>query len=204
MDLNMDFNPDDDPEGATPLDPDELEGLKLKHVTTRGELNELEQVNIQSGLMWLSRRKNKDILHRQFLEDLHRRLFGDVWAWAGSFRTREKNIGIDPISIGDNLQMLLDDARYWAENGTYPPLKAAARFHHRLVKIHLFPNGNGRHARISADLYLLENFDHKEVDWSNGEDLTFNNERRNEYITALRAADNYEFERLFKFVGCPD
>lgn len=121
------------PDGATPLDPDELEGLKFGHVKTRGELNELEQVNIQSGLLWLARRRNGDVLSEDFIRRLHRRLFGDVWRWAGSFRATEKNIGVDPVQIGVQLRMLLDDAGYWAEHETYPALEAAARFHHRLV-----------------------------------------------------------------------
>jgi len=197
----MKYNPEDDPEGATPLDPDELEGLKFKHITTRGELDELEQSNIQSGLLWLERRRSKDILDSQFLRELHQQLFGDVWAWAGTFRTREKNIGIDPIMIGVELQSLLDDARYWAENGTYAPLEAAARFHHRLVQIHPFPNGNGRHARISADLYLSEYYDHGHIDWHDGQSLVYNNARRDEYIAALRAADRYDLTLLLHFVG---
>jgi len=197
----MEYNPDDDPEGATPLDPDELEGLKFKHITTRGELDELEQSNIQSGLLWLERRRSKDILDSQFLRELHKQLFGDVWTWAGTFRTREKNIGIDPVMIGVELQRLLDDARYWAENGTYALLEAAARFHHRLVQIHPFPNGNGRHARISADLYLSEYYDHGHIDWNDGQSLVYNNARRDEYIAALRAADRYDLTLLLHFVG---
>jgi len=170
---------------------DELEGLKFKHITTRGELDELEQSNIQSGLLWLERRRSRDILDSQFLRQLHKQLFGDVWTWAGTFRTREKNIGIDPVMIGVELQRLLDDARYWAET---------ARFHHRLVQIHPFPNGNGRHARISADLYLSDYFDDGHIDWNGGQSLVYNNARRDEYIAALRAADGYDFGLLFRFV----
>ena len=109
----------DEPDGATPLDPDELEGLKFRHVTTRGELDELEQVNVENGLLWLGRRRRKtDVLSEEFIRELHRRLFGDVWKWAGSFRRTEKNIGVDPVQIGVQLRMLLDDAPFWAEHGT--------------------------------------------------------------------------------------
>jgi len=191
----------DEPEGATPLDPDERTGLKFKHVTTRNQLDELEQVNIEVGLRWLARRRNGDVLTEGFVRDLHRRLFGDVWEWAGTFRQNEKNIGVDPLQIAVQLRMLLDDARYWAEHGTYTPLEAAARFHHRLVQIHLFPNGNGRHARITADVFLEECFGHPPIDWTAGHDLQSMNERRNEYIAALRAADAGEFGRLLAFVG---
>lgn len=190
-----------EPDGATPLDPDEREGLRFRHVTTRGELNELEQANIQDGLLWLSRRRTRNLLTEDFLRDLHRRLFGQVWKWAGQFRRTEKNIGIDPIMVAVELRMLLDDARYWAGHRTYQPLEAAARFHHRLVFIHLFPNGNGRHARIATDLYLENIFGHPAIDWAAGHDLLHANERRSAYIAALRAADAGDYDPLLKFVG---
>jgi Fic-DOC domain mobile mystery protein B len=108
----------DEPEGASPIDPDEMDGLKFKHITTRDELNELEQANVESGLLWLGRRRKTDILTEKFTLDLHRRLFGDVWAWAGQFRKTGKNIGVDPREIAVELRILLDDARHWAEHGT--------------------------------------------------------------------------------------
>lgn len=191
----------DEPDGATPLDPDELEGLRQRHITTRGELNELEQANIEAGLLWLAGRRQTAILTDEFLRELHRRLFGDVWRWAGTYRLREKNIGIDPRLISVQLRQLLGDAAYWAEHKTYEPLEAAARFHHELVKIHPFPNGNGRHARIAADVYLAELFNHSPIIWGDGADLTFNSERRDAYIAALRAADGHDFARLLTFVG---
>lgn len=192
----------DEPEGATPLDPDDLEGLKFRHITTRGELDELEQVNIENALLWLGRRRRRtDVLSEEFIRELHRRLFGDVWKWAGAFRRTEKNIGVDPIEIGVRLRMLLDDARHWTNHRTHPPLEAAARFHHRLVQIHCFPNGNGRHARLAADAYLGEYFGHPPVDWAAGHDLTKTNQRRDEYIAALRAADSGNYNPSLIFVG---
>lgn len=124
-----------EPDGATPLDP-----------------------NIEQGLAWVSRRRRKsgDIFDDAFIRTLHKKLFGDVWTWAGSIRRTDKNIGIDPIQIPMRLRMLLDDARYWAENNVYAPLEAAIRFHHSMVLVHPFPNGNGRHARIAADILLDE------------------------------------------------
>lgn len=190
----------DEPDGATPLDPDELEDLKFKHITTRGELNQVEQVNVQDGLLWLKHRRKKHVLTEEFVRELHRKLFGEVWRWAGSFRQTEKNIGIDPIYIGVQLRMLLDDATYWAENVTYKPIEAAARLHHRLVQIHCFPNGNGRHARILADVYLKECFSDAPIDWAAGHDLMSSNERRNSYIAALRSADTGDYGPLLSFV----
>jgi Fic-DOC domain mobile mystery protein B len=191
----------EEPDGATPLDPDELEGLKFRHVTTRGELNELEQANVESGLRWLKRIRRRDVLTEAFVREFHHRLFGDVWKWAGTFRQTEKNIGVDPLQIGVQLRMLLDDARYWAEHGTYAPLEAAARFHHRLVQIHCFPNGNGRHARIMADEYLRQHFSHPPIDWAAGQDLMQENKRRDDYIAALRAADAHNYDPLLTFVA---
>ena len=188
-------------DGATPLDPDERAGLRLRHITTRGELDEVEQANIASGLVWIGRRRRKGILTLEAVRALHRRLFGDVWDWAGTFRKTEKNIGIDPAHIPEQLRMLLDDARYWVEHDTYTPVEAAARFHHRMVQIHPFPNGNGRHARIAADLLLEDHFGPDRVDWAAGHDLQSANDRRVRYIAALRAADNGNYGPLFRFVG---
>lgn len=189
-----------EPGGATPLDPDEAEGLKFRHVATRGQLDELEQANIEQGLQWLARTR-MDVLTVGFIRTLHKRLFGDVWKWAGTYRLTEKNIGIDPTHIAVQLRMLLDDVRYQAAHGVYPPLEAAARYHHRLVSIHPFPNGNGRHARIAADAVLDKLFDHPPVEWADGFDLQADSERRKAYIAALRAADAGTYDPLFAFVG---
>jgi Fic-DOC domain mobile mystery protein B len=192
---------DDAPEGATPLDPDEREGLKHKQITTRGALDVLEQANIETGLQWISKNKQRDILSDDFLRKLHKHLFGDVWSWAGSYRQREKNIGINPLDIGTALRNLVDDARYWADHDTYPPLESSARFHHRMVQIHPFPNGNGRHARIAADYFLEWHLNHRKIEWADGLDLEADSERRSDYISALRAADDGDYEPLLKFVG---
>jgi Fic-DOC domain mobile mystery protein B len=192
-----------EPEGATPLDPDEMAGLKFKHITTREQLDELEQANITQGLQWLDGRKRRkdDVLDDAFIRKLHKLLFGDIWIWAGEYRLTEKNIGIDPVQIAVQTRALLGDARYWAEHGTFSPLEAGARFHHRLVQIHPFPNGNGRHARIATDAMLQDYFNHAPIHWADGFDLQADNQRRKHYILALRAADKGDFEPLFSFVG---
>lgn len=189
------------PDGATILDPDELAGLKFKHITTRGELDHLEQANIQQGMSWLQRHKGTDILNEAFIRELHKRLFGDVWNWAGSFRSTEKNIGIDPIQIGVQLRLLLDDVQFWIEHETYEPLEIAIRFHHRLVYIHLFANGNGRHARIMANAILRKLLNQPPIDWSGGYNLQQMNQRREQYIQALRAADGGEIQPLIDFAS---
>ena len=188
------------PEGATPLDPNELGGLKPKHVTAQGELDQLEQANISSGLRWLSRQRGQ-VLTDHFVISLHKHLFGDVWDWAGTFRKTGKNIGTDPRHIQVELRSLSNEAHYWAHNKTYAPMEAAVRFHHRLVKIHAFPNGNGRHARIMADAMLTDVYNAKPIDWAGGQDLQKMNERRVAYIAALKAADGEDYAPLFAFCG---
>lgn len=190
-----------EPDGATPLDPDEMQGLKFKHVLTRGELNELEQANIEQGLAWVSRQRGGSIFDDGFIRKLHKKLFGDVWTWAGEYRLTEKNIGIDPLHISMQLRLLLGSAEYWAEHETYSPLEAAARFHHRLVQIHLFANGNGRHARVATDIMLKQAYNQPPIDWASGFDLQADNERRVDYINALRSADAGNFQALIAFVS---
>ena len=166
------------PEGATPLDPNEIGGLKYKHITTQGELDELEQANITSGLRWLARTRRKDILTDDFAIELHRRLFGDVWEWAGRYRKTGKNIGVDPVQIAVQLRGAMADAQYWVDHRTYQPVEAAARLHHRVVFVHPFSNGNGRHARIMADAVLEKIYDANAIDWTAGADLQKMNDRR--------------------------
>ena len=191
----------DYPEGATPLDPDEIVGLKLSHIETRGELDQVEQQNIQDGYHWLSRqRKYKAFLNEAFLKALHENLFGEVWAWAGKFRQTEKNIGIDPRQIPMELRNLLDDAKYWIEHDTYRREVFAARFHHRLVKIHPFPNGNGRHARIMTDVLLEKSLGVAPIYWG-ADVLTKDNDHRKKYLNALRAADGNDYDLLIEFVS---
>ena len=191
----------DYPDGATPLDPDEMDGLRFKHVSTRGELDQLEQANIDEGLQWVKKQKNPDVLTEGFVCELHKKLFGKVWKWAGSFRRTEKNIGIDPVQISIQLRQLLDDARYWVESRTYPPMELAARFHHKLVYIHPFSNGNGRHSRVMADAVLTKLLDEPAIDWAGGKKLEQMNERRELYIKALRLADAHDYSALLEFVG---
>ena len=191
----------EEPDGATPLGPDEIQGLKFKHITTRGELDELEQANIQEALLWINGRKRGDILQEEFVRTLHRRMFGGVWDWAGTFRQREMNIGIEPVQIAQQLTILLGNASYWVDEHVFEPLEAAARFHHRMVEIHPFPNGNGRHARIAADVFLKQYYDHRPIDWARGQDLQLQNDHRDQYIASLQAADGGNFEPILTFVG---
>lgn len=189
------------PEGATPLDLNEIMGLKFKHITTRQELDHLEQANIEAGLKWLKSKKNVEVLTESFIKKLHKKLLGDVWKWAGSFRKSEKNIGVDPIQIPIHLRLLIDDVNYWIDHKIFVPIEIAIRFHHKLVYIHLFPNGNGRHARIMTDALLVNKFGLRELDWAGGHELSEMSERRKDYIMALRQADKGNYSSLLNFIG---
>lgn len=190
--------PDD---AATPLTPEEKKGLIPSYIATRGELNEAEQANIVTGQRWALARR-RDVLDENYLLQLHKRMFGEVWDWAGKFRLTERNIGIASYRIGPEFRSLVLDARYWVEHRTYPPDEIAARFHHRLVFIHPFPNGNGRHARMAADL-LARQLDRKPSSWGAG-DLTGAGETRKRYVAALRAADDHDLGPLLDFIrGSP-
>jgi Fic-DOC domain mobile mystery protein B len=190
------------PLGATPIDPDEAEGLLLGHVSTRQELDELEEANIQSGLEWAQRRavlrkKSVDVLTEKFLYELHKRMFGAVWAWAGRVRTTDKNVGVDKFMVRVEVKNLMEDARYWRENGTYEPDELAVRLHHRLVWVHPFTNGNGRHARLMADL-IVQQAGRPPFSWG-GASLMQTSELRKAYIGALRKADHGDLDELLEF-----
>lgn len=193
--------PDDLFRGNTPLDPDEAEGLLHPHVTMRRELDELEEANIQAGMGWGHRRavgsRRTDVLTDDFLFELHARMFDEVWDWAGEVRRTNKNIGVDKIEIRPRLRELIEDARYWRANGTFEPDELAVRFHRRLVSIHPFPNGNGRHARMMADL-LVQQLGRPAFTWG-GANLAETSELRTAYLDALRAADRDEIELLVEF-----
>ncbi|MBZ2189028.1 mobile mystery protein B [Alcanivorax sp. JB21] len=191
----------DTPYGATPLDPSEIEGLKIKNVTTRGQLDQLEAAGVSAGLLWLKRRKHLDTLSDDFLRELHRRLFAKVWAWAGTYRTTEKNIGIDPSHIAVQVRELVDNARFWIDHSTYGRIEFAARFHHQLVKIHPFPNGNGRLARIATNGILSNAMGMPPVVWARGKAHAIeDNAQRRAYINALRSADGRDIRPLIHYL----
>ncbi len=187
----------DYPPGATPLDADELASLIPRHITAQAELNEWEQLNIEQGEAW-ARRQRKNILDETFVRELHRQMFGETWSWAGSFRKSNKNIGVEWQQVAVKLRDLINDARYQIDHAIYPPDEIATRFHRRLVAIHPFPNGNGRHARTMADL-LIQQLGQPRFSWGN-KSLTEATEMRTRYIAALRAADSGNIKPLMDFV----
>ena len=187
------------PDGATPLDRDEAEGLRLSHITTREELNIFEAENIRAGMEWAWRSRRKDMVSEVFMRLLHKKMFGNVWKWAGEVRQSNKNIGVPREMIGIELHHLCDDVNFWIEHETYPPDEIAARFHHRLVAIHPFPNGNGRHARMMTDLLMEKKLGAIRFSWG-GEEITTANDCRRQYIEALQAADRHDYAPLLAFV----
>ena len=188
-------------DGQTPLDEDEKEGLLISTITTRGDLDEFEQLNIEKAHEWFLTRNftAEQVLTEEFVKNLHKKMLGDVWHWAGSFRNSNKNIGSDKYVIGIDLKQLLDDCKYWVEHKTYDEDEIAVRFSHRIVKIHCFPNGNGRHSRMIGDILNEKVFKNKQFTWG-GANLASASEIRTKYINALIAADEGDYSALLKFV----
>ncbi len=193
------MNQEEDPEGSTPLNASEAQGLKLFHITTRGQLNLWERNNILEATNKHYPRSLGEILSEAFLLHLHQDMFSHVWNWAGKYRTSEKNIGVPSWEIAVKLRGLCEDAKLWVQSTTEPKDEIAARFHHRLVLIHPFANGNGRHSRMAADLLLLHTFNEPRFTWGQG-DLTQSSETRKNYLDALRAADRRDYSLLYRFV----
>ena len=195
MGLDLIYN-----DGQTPLDEDEKEDLLIQSIATRGELDEFEQQNIEDTIQWsLTRRfKSERILSESFIQELHKRMYRNVWRWAGEYRKTNKNIGVDKLEIPIALRTLIDDASYWLENNIYDPEEFAIRFKHRLVSIHCFPNGNGRHSRMIADIIVEKIFQQPVFSWGS-KNLSDEKESREKYLLALRKADKGDFSLLLKF-----
>lgn len=187
----------EDEDGATPLTPEEKLGLIPSYITRRDELNEVEQINITEGDRWaFSRARN--VLEVDLLCELHRRMFGQVWRWAGQYsKERDRRIGSDNYKIPVDLRALTDDVQAWIEYKSFPPDEIALRFHHRLTQIHPFPNGNGRFSRLAADL-LIVRLGGKRFTWGRV-NLVDASATRRDYIDALRRADNHDMAPLLVF-----
>jgi Fic-DOC domain mobile mystery protein B len=186
-----------EPDDATPLSPEERDGLIPTHIALRRELNELEQANIVEANIWAFQRA-RDSINEAFGRNLHKRMFGEVWRWAGAYRTSDKNIGAPRATIVPRLYEVFENVGYWAKNGTFSPDETAARFHHGLVVVHPFPNGNGRWSRLMADL-LLTQLGAARFTLGNST-LRSADEARVAYIAALKAADQHDFGPLVAFL----
>jgi Fic-DOC domain mobile mystery protein B len=187
--------------GATPLTEGDLQGLKIPSVKTHGELNEVEAANIIRGQEWALRARGTrlpDMLSDAFVQRLHAAMFGEVWKWAGEYRQHDTNIGVPAHSIRPELRQVYDEARGWLEYKSYEPEEFAVRLHYRLVTVHPFPNGNGRHARMLAHLVMVRHFDLEPLQWG-GSLLRGADANRQAYLDALTAADRRDFAPLLAF-----
>jgi Fic-DOC domain mobile mystery protein B len=185
--------PDD---GATPLSPEEHEGLIPAHISLRRELNQLEQQNILEADVWAFDRQ-RPLTSETFAKTLHKRMYGRVWNWAGSYRTTEKNLGVLPHEIQVRLISVLRDFDYWIPNKTFPPDELGVHFHHALVVIHPFPNRNGRWSRLMGDLLAVQ-LGQPRFTWGRA-DLQAAGGGRAAYIEALQAADAHNLDPLIAF-----
>ena len=195
MGLDLDYM-----EGQTPLEDDEKEGLLIPTIATRGELDEFEQQNIEDAVQWALGLSVKPelIFTEKFIKNVHIRMYGRVWSWAGTFRRTNKNISVDKCQIPSELKQLLDDAGYWYANATFLPDEMAVRFKHRLVSIHCFPNGNCRHSRLMADIIIDKGYGLPPFTWGAGSLLQAGN-TRTIYLNAVRAADRGDYAPLLAF-----
>ena len=184
----------------TPIDEDEKEGLLIETISTKGELDEFEQQNIEEAMQWVFGRKfkAKDVFTEKFICNLHKLMYSNVWKWAGEFRKTDKNIGIGKHQIPIELKVLCDDALYWVEHETYPPEEIAIRFKYRIVSIHCFPNGNGRHSRLMGDIIIEKIFGEEPFSWGT-DNLSKEGDTRTTYLQAVKAADNADFAPLLDF-----
>ena len=203
MGLDLDYI-----DGQTPLDEEEKDGLLIPTIATRGELDEFEQQNIEQAVQWTldCSFKSEVVFTEDFIRTVHKRMYADVWAWAGEFRKTNKNIGVDKWQIPSDLKYLLDDAKYWHENNTYPPDEIAVRFKHRIVSIHCFPNGNGRHSRLMADIIIEKIYKQPVFSWGaalslsmGAANLASDGDTRNAYLKAVKTADKGDYSLLLTF-----
>lgn len=186
--------------GQTPLEEEEKEELKIKTISTRGELDEFEQANIEKAIEWSlkSNPNNEKILTVTFIKEVHKKMFSEVWGWAGTFRKTNKNIGVDKYQIEIELTKLMDDCKFWIENKNFSEDEIAIRFKHRMVKIHPFPNGNGRHSRLCADILISKGLKKEIFTWGS-RNITDQGETRTKYLNAIYQADKENIKPLIEF-----
>lgn len=195
MGLNL-----EDTDGQTQLDEDEKDGLLIPTIATRGELDEFEQQNIEQAVLWSLNRSFKAniIFTEEFIREVHERMFSNVWAWAGELRKTNKNIGVDKWQIPIELKALLDDMKFWYANNIYSPDETTIRFKHRLVSIHCFSNGNGRHSRLMADIVIEKIYKQPHYSWG-AANLENQIDTRTAYLNAMKAADKGDIQPLINF-----
>ena len=186
--------------GQTPLDEDEKDGLLIETISTHGDLNEFEQLTIEEAMKWTYGKtfKAETVFTEEFIRMIHRRMFGNVWVWAGKFRKTNKNLGVDKLLISVELKVLCDNALFWLHNRIYREDEIAILFKHKIVSMHCFPNGNGRHSRLMGDLIIVNVFGKKPFSWG-AKELLLSGDSRSNYLQALKAADRGDYAPLLTF-----
>ncbi|HXQ81690.1 MAG TPA: mobile mystery protein B [Opitutaceae bacterium] len=186
--------------GSGPIAPKEA-ALLLPSLSTRAQLDEIERLRINAARVWAMRGavlRRGDLLTEAFVRDLHRRMFGGIWRGAGRYRTNEGGKGWEARRIPGGVRMFLDDAEGWIRFSTYPVHEAAVRLHHRLRSIQPWSNGNGRHARLLADIVVASQGE-EPLTWGSRSDPAGSPRAGARYLDAIRAADSGGMERLVDF-----
>jgi len=193
--LDLQYN-----KGQTPISEEEIEDILLPTISTRGELDEFEQANIEKAIEWSMKNSfsTEEVLSIAFIKELHKRMFSEVWGWAGSFRRSNKNIGVDKFIIEQELYKLINDCRYWIKQKVYSEDETAIWYKFRMVSIHPFPNGNGRHSRICGDIMVSHILNRPVFTWG-GKRIQEEGETRKRYLDALHKADQGDILPLLEF-----
>jgi Fic-DOC domain mobile mystery protein B len=172
--------------------------LLVPSLSTRSQLLEIEQMSIHAARLWAMRPRNLEageIFTEKFLIELHRRMFTGIWRGAGRYRKSIAATGWEPSRIAEGVRLFLDDADGWARYSTYPIHECAVRLHHRLISIRPWSNGNGRHARLMADVAVAAQGE-AALTWGS---RTAPGSARTRYVEAIGAADGGDLGPLVEF-----
>lgn len=192
---------EDQPDGTTPLD--DISGLLRKEITTRRQLDEAEALNILNAADWLERGVPGDVFTVDFYQRLHARMFDEIWNWAGTLRSvtgARPNIGVAPEMVPAELgRVAMEYNRVWEENGDQAILPFVARYHHALVWVHPFNNGNGRWSRLVCDAFVERVAKAPSLTWAS-DTLNSDSKERARYIAALKNADHQDYQPLIDYL----
>jgi Fic-DOC domain mobile mystery protein B len=166
-------------------------GLKIKSIKTRRQLNEAEFESIlRVTKKYLMSKPSQKLAPFTFgwLLELHREILGSIWSWAGEIRTTQKNIGVSANIVTAELGVIaIESEKRHSETGDLV-IATAAEFHHRAVWVHPFEDGNGRWARLLANIWLMQH-DQPVIIWPASDLRDTESPIRGEYIAAMKHAD---------------
>ncbi|RLA29618.1 MAG: mobile mystery protein B [Gammaproteobacteria bacterium] len=166
------------------------------------DINQAELVGIVEATDW-AKKTRLSPNEVKFWQRLHAQMFGQVWSWAGEWRQHEPNIGVPPQDIQPDMKNLQDDLAFWlSEKCDMAALELIARFHHRLVYIHPFSNGNGRWGRLITDVLAARVLGMTPLTWARGGHglRDIESDERKKYIATIKAADKGEFGPLMEYL----